>query len=119
MVLSCTALPGLAAKDAVPVPAAAAAIQADSPAIVREWTPPVYPADALKEKVSGRVTTRIIVDETGAITSARVLKTTDPRLGEAELRMRVDVVTPCLHLRHEVVNCAQCVHRGSLLLDRR
>jgi TonB family protein len=75
----------LLAKDETPAAKAAANALADGPAMVREWKPPVYPADALKEKVGGRITTRIIVDENGAVTSARVLQTNDPRLGEAAL----------------------------------
>lgn len=57
----------------------------DGPAMVRDWTPPVYPADALADKVGGRVSVRIIVDPAGAVTSARVLHAPDDRLGEAAL----------------------------------
>lgn len=57
----------------------------DGAAMVDEWVPPVYPADALAEKIGGRVVTRLIVDATGAVTSARVLQAADPRLGEAAL----------------------------------
>ncbi|HEX2853310.1 MAG TPA: TonB family protein [Opitutaceae bacterium] len=58
---------------------------ADGPAFVREWTPPVYPADALRSKVGGRVVVRIIVDETGNVTSGRVLSAPDHRLADAAL----------------------------------
>lgn len=57
----------------------------DGPALVRKWAPPVYPADALSERVGGGTVIRIVVDETGAITAARVLRASDPRLGEAAL----------------------------------
>lgn len=54
-------------------------------ATISTWVPPVYPAGALNEKLGGRTVIRIIVDERGAITAARVLKADDPRLGEAAL----------------------------------
>ncbi len=57
----------------------------DGPVLVNSWGAPVYPAEALKEKVGGRTVIRLIVDERGAITAARVLKADDPRLGEAAL----------------------------------
>lgn len=55
----------------------------DGPPFVRQWTSPVYPADALKAKIGGTVIVRIIVDKTGRVTSARPLTAPDPRLGEA------------------------------------
>jgi TonB family protein len=55
----------------------------DGPPIVRQWVPPVYPAEALKAKIGGMVIVRIIVDEAGRVTSARPLTARDPRLGEA------------------------------------
>ncbi|MBC7369797.1 MAG: TonB family protein [Undibacterium sp.] len=57
----------------------------DGPVLVNSWGAPVYPADALREKIGGRTVIRLIVDERGAITAARVLKADDPRLGEAAL----------------------------------
>lgn len=57
----------------------------DGPALVREWMPAKYPPDALREKVRGRATVRIVVDENGRVTQARVLSAADPRLGEAAL----------------------------------
>lgn len=57
----------------------------DGPALVKTWAPPVYPADALREQVGGGTVIRIVVDETGALTAARVLRASDPRLGDAAL----------------------------------
>lgn len=57
----------------------------DGPVMVNSWVAPVYPEAALKEKVGGRTVIRLIIDEQGAITAARVLKADDPRLGEAAL----------------------------------
>ncbi|MEY2880638.1 MAG: hypothetical protein RLZZ15_3018 [Verrucomicrobiota bacterium] len=58
-------------------------LAADSAPLINEWTPAVYPADARAEGVGGRATVRIVVDEHGAVTKARVLSATDPRLGAA------------------------------------
>jgi TonB family protein len=57
----------------------------DAPAFVREWTPAKYPPEALREKIRGRATVRIIVDAHGGVTEARVLSAGDPRFGEAAL----------------------------------
>src|ERR1041384_1146423 len=75
----------LAAQGQAPAPAPAANVLAESHATLREWKPPVYPVEALKEKIGGLVVVRIIVDESGAITTARVLQAKDPRLGDAAL----------------------------------
>lgn len=57
----------------------------DGPAHVREWTPAKYPPEALREKIRGRAMVRIIVDENGRVTKARVVSAGDPRFGEAAL----------------------------------
>jgi TonB family protein len=57
----------------------------DGPAVVKDWVSAAYPADALKEKIAGRVVTRVIVDESGNVTAARVLTGVDPRLDAAAL----------------------------------
>jgi TonB family protein len=102
-ILALVSLSRLAAKDEKPAPAS---LVADGPAMVRTWGPPVYPADALKEKVSGRVTTRIIVDETGAIAAARVLKATDPRLGEAAVTaVKTWTFAPAIENEKPVAQC--------------
>lgn len=53
--------------------------------MIDEWAPPTYPADALKEKVGGRVMLRIMVDAEGKVSTGRVLEANDARLGEAAL----------------------------------
>lgn len=69
-----------------PAPASAAPTAlADVAPLVRKWTPPVYPVDALKAKIGGRVVTRVVVDEVGNVIAARVLNATDPKLGDAAL----------------------------------
>lgn len=74
----------LAAKEeATSARPASSALIIDGAALVRQWNPPVYPADALKAKIGGRVVTRVVVDEAGNVIAARVLKADDPRLGEA------------------------------------
>ena len=57
----------------------------DGPALIREWTPAKYPPEALREKIRGRAIVRVIVDENGGVTKARVIAAGDPRFGEAAL----------------------------------
>lgn len=64
------------ATDGV-APAAEAELRADGLALLREWSPPVYPPEALKKRASGMVTVRLIVDETGAVTAARAVDEPD------------------------------------------
>lgn len=78
-----TPLVGLSGKDSPPQPKPDNSRLADGPAFVLEWKPPVYPPAALKEKIGGRVVVRAIVDEGGAVTTARAVDAPDPRLGEA------------------------------------
>jgi TonB family protein len=87
--------------------AGAAAPPADMPvdgaALLRTWSPPAYPPDALKENVGGMAMIRLVVDEQGKVASARVLDATDPRLGEAALAAaRKWVFTPALDAGHPV-----------------
>ena len=57
----------------------------DNAPILRTWIPPVYPADALKEKIDGTVQVRFIVDAQGRVTTVRVLEAGVPQLNEAAL----------------------------------
>lgn len=41
------------------------------------WVPPVYPKEAADKKLEGRVQVRFIIDETGAVTQARALHSSD------------------------------------------
>lgn len=65
--------------------AAAAGRAGTEPALVAEmgapiavsWVPPVYPQGAAARKLEGRVKVRFVVDETGAVTKARALESSD------------------------------------------
>ena len=52
-------------------------------ALLRTWVPPEYPKDALKERLSARVSLRLVVDAKGVVASSRVLDASDPRFVEA------------------------------------
>ncbi len=52
---------------------------------VREWVPPVYPEEARRAKLEGRVLVEFVVDVDGRVTGAAVKQTTDERLNEAAL----------------------------------
>lgn len=78
----------------------------DGAAIVASWTPPVYPPDALREKIGGRTVVRIIVDESGAITAARILTAADPRLGEAALAaVKTWKFSPAMENQKPIASC--------------
>ena len=53
--------------------------------MLSSWAPPVYPAEALKAKIEGKVKLRVVVDAQGQVTAARVLEPVEPRLDEAAL----------------------------------
>lgn len=79
---------------------------ADGPAMVREWTPATFPPEALNEKIRGRALVRIIVDENGRVTKARVTTATDPRLGEAaQAAVQTWVFTPATEERKPIAIC--------------
>jgi hypothetical protein len=60
-------------------------------AILRRWTPPDYPKDALREHLSGAITFRLSIDEHGTVVTSRVLDTTDPRfIGQRQKHFRAD-----------------------------
>ncbi len=70
-------------------PAPSRLTEIDSDAFVVDWTPPEYPADAKAAKIEGQSLVQFIVDETGNVTSATALKSSDPRFAapaEAVLR---------------------------------
>ncbi len=50
---------------------------------LRHWVPAEYPAEALKQKLSGKVQVRFVTDETGRVTSARALEAEDERFADA------------------------------------
>ncbi len=71
------------ARAADPKPAPEAKLVADGVALLRTWTPPVYPKAELKARRSGMVTVRLIVDETGKVTQARALEDSDTAFVDA------------------------------------
>jgi TonB family protein len=78
----------------------------DGPAMVKTWAPPVYPAEALRENVGGIAVIRIVVDETGALTAARVLRAGDQRLGEAALvAVKAWTFAPAVDGEKRVTSC--------------
>jgi TonB family protein len=81
VLFSPAALPARAADNLAP--AAGAELQADGLALLREWSPPVYPPEALRKRASGMVTVRLIVDETGAVTAARPVDEPDAAFVES------------------------------------
>ena len=54
-------------------------------ALLRDWTPPVYPKAALRAHRGGSVPVRVIVDEHGRVTMARALEGADAEFVEAAL----------------------------------
>ncbi len=75
----------LPARSDAPPSDADAASQVNGNALLRTWASPEYPPDALREKVGGVVTIRMVVDEKGRVSSARILEAGDTRLGTAAL----------------------------------
>jgi TonB family protein len=45
--------------------------------VLQSWSPPEYPKEAADRKLEGRVQLRIVVDESGVVTKARALRSTD------------------------------------------
>ncbi|MGC4072008.1 MAG: TonB family protein [Nibricoccus sp.] len=64
---------------------AAAEVLAESDPMVKAWVPPVYPADLKKEKVTGQVQLELIVDEKGAVSAVKAVKSSDPRFEAAAI----------------------------------
>jgi TonB family protein len=66
-------------------------------ALLRNWLPPRYPEDALKERLDGSVTLRLAIDERGHVVSSRVLEATDPRfVGPAQDAVKEWTFSPAL-----------------------
>jgi TonB family protein len=75
--------------------ALAAAVAAEKPAditvdmalpLVLSWVPPVYPKAAADKKLEGWVQVRFIVDETGAVTKARPVRSSDKIFEDAAVQ---------------------------------
>jgi len=78
--------------------------QVEGAALLRTWAPAEYPPDALKENVGGLAVVRLVVDEKGNVSSARILDASDPRLGAAALAAAKKwVFTPALEGGRPVV----------------
>ncbi len=72
-------------------------------AFLRTWAPPEYPPAALKERVGGVAVIRMVVNESGVVSSARVLDASDPRLGDAALAAAKKwIFSPALENGHAV-----------------
>jgi TonB family protein len=71
---------------------APAADQAGGPEVelgvpqVLSWVPPVYPKEAADRKLEGRVQVRFVIDETGAVTKARAVHSTNKVFEEAAVQ---------------------------------
>ena len=55
------------------------------PPQILSWVPPVFPKWAIDQKLEGRVQVRLIVDETGAVTKARALLSSNSLFEEAAI----------------------------------
>lgn len=64
-------------------PAPADPLVADGEPQVSIWDYPVYPPDALRQKIEGKVVVRAVVNAEGDVTTARVIAPVDPRLDTA------------------------------------
>jgi TonB family protein len=74
-----------AAENAEQPNATAAPVLPDSEPSIKTRVAPEFPATLPSTVTQGSAVTRIIVDDHGAITAARVLKASDPAFGEAAL----------------------------------
>lgn len=84
----------------------------DGPAMIQSWKPPVYPAAALQQKVGGRAVIRFIVDDKGVLTSARIFKAADARLGEAALAaVKTWTFTPAVENEKPITSCLDVILR--------
>jgi len=54
--------------------------------ICLSWVPPVYPKEAADKKLEGQAQVRFIIDETGAVTTARAVHSTNKIFDEAAVR---------------------------------
>jgi TonB family protein len=91
------------AKKAVPKPEKAADwASAASPARRPEWikgmiTEDDYPPDAKKQGLEGEVRVEILIDASGRVMDARIIKSTDPRFSAVVLeRLKKSVFQPAL-----------------------
>ena len=73
---------------------------------VLSWVPPAYPKEAIDQKLEGRVQMRLVVDETGVVTKARVLHSTNTVFEEAALEsVRQWKFSPAISDGHNISDC--------------
>ena len=110
--LCCVSLTLLAVNSplfaAAPQPPAEEKLKVDGPALLREWTPPIYPEAALKARQSGMVNVRLIVDETGHVTTAHALDDSDTAFVEVALAaVKSWVFAPALDNGQPIACCLE------------
>jgi len=64
----------------------AAGVVPESAPLVKSWVPPVYPPKLKEAGMTGFVTVQFIVDEKGAVSSVRAVKSSDPLFEEAAVK---------------------------------
>jgi len=78
--------------------------------IALSWVPPVYPPEAAARKLEGRVKVRFIVDETGAVTKARALQSSDKVFEDAAVQsVRQWRFEPAIDEGRKVARCMDVV----------
>ena len=75
-------------------------------ALLSEWVAPEYSHVILQEKINSIVTVRMIVDETGHVTTVRALEGSDPRFSDAAITAaRQWVFKPAIEENKPVASC--------------
>jgi TonB family protein len=78
----------------------------DSAPLIRDWAPAKFPTAVPNDVVAGTAVVRVTVDETGAITAARVLEASQPPFGDAALAaVKQWSFSPAQHNRQKVAMC--------------
>jgi len=57
-----------------------------SPPLLNSWVPPVYPTKAIEQKLQGTVQLRFVVNESGVVTKARALRSSNPVFEDAAVQ---------------------------------
>ena len=85
-------------------------LSAESIAFMKSWVPAVAPAGLLKAGESAEVYVRFVVDEKGAVQSARVIDSPDARLDEAAVKaIKAWVFSPATKAGQPVACCLDLV----------
>jgi TonB family protein len=70
------------------------------------WVPPVFPKEAIEQKLEGRVQIRFVVDESGSVATARILRSTNNIFEPAALEsLRRWKFSPAISDGHNVKEC--------------